>query len=80
MFRQSNCSNPTFSKMPDFPVWVVLIITRQSETYKPLLLSANFKIGTIISPIRNVHQQALRIFFRKASTLSDYPLIGCPLK
>ena len=49
--------------MSDFPVWAVLIITRQSETYKPLLLSANFKIGTIISPIRNVHQQALRIFF-----------------
>ena len=52
--------------MSDFPVWVVLIITRQVKTYKPLLLSANFKIGTIISPIRNVHQQALRIFFSKS--------------
>ena len=62
--------------MPDFPVWVVLIITRQSET-KPLLLSANFKIGTIISPIRNVHQQALRIFFSKSKhtfRLSPYRL------
>ena len=49
MFRQSNCSNPTFSKNPDFPVWVVPIITRQGKTYKPLLLSANFKIGTIVS-------------------------------
>ena len=60
--------------MPDFPVWVVLIITRQSETYKPLLLSANFKIGTIISPIRNVHQQALRIFFEKQAPFQTIPL------
>lgn len=62
--------------MPDFPVWVVLIITRQIETYKPLLLSANFKIGTITSPIRNVHQQALRIFLKSKHPfrLSPYRL------
>ena len=60
--------------MPDFPVWAVPIITRQGKTYKPLLLSANFKIGTITSPIRNVHQQALRIFFEKQAPFQTIPL------